>query len=58
MCIGVNISITNKVYVNNVFVNVVIKNLHDILSDDDKLQVRWHNQEILPYEVYVELEVS
>ena len=54
---GVNISITNKEYVNNVFLNVVIKNLHDILSDVDKLQVRWYNQEILPYEVYVELEV-
>ena len=32
--------------------------MHDILSDADKLQVRWGNQEILPYEGYVELEVS
>ena len=28
------------------------------MSDADKLQVRWGNQEILPYEGYVELEVS
>ena len=55
---GVNISIISKEYVNNLFPNVVIKNLHDILSDTDKLQVRWGNQEILPYESYVELEVS
>ena len=32
--------------------------MHDILSDADKLRVRWGNQEILPYEVYAELEVS
>ena len=32
--------------------------MHDILSDADKLQVRWGNQEILPYEGYIELEVS
>ena len=43
---------------NSLFPNVVIKNFHDILSDADKLQVRWGNQEILPYEGYVELEVS
>ena len=55
---GVNIRIISKEYVNNLFPNIVIKNLHDILSDADKLQVRWGNQEILPYEGYVELEVS
>ena len=55
---GANISIISKEYVNDLFPNVVIKNLHDILSDADKLQVRWGNQEILPYEGYVELEVS
>ena len=32
--------------------------MHDILNDADKLQVRRGNQEILPYESYVELEVS
>ena len=48
----------SKEYVNNLFPNVVIKNFHDILSDADKLQVRWGNQEILTYESYVELEVS
>ena len=48
----------SKEYVNNLFPNVVIKNFHDILSDVDKLQVRWGSQEILPYESYVELEVS
>ena len=53
-----NVSIISKEYVNNLFPNVVIKNLHDILSDTDKLQIRWGNQEILPYEGYVELEVS
>ena len=42
---------------NNLFPSVVIKNLH-ILSDADKLQVTWGNQEILSYEDYVELEVS
>ena len=31
--------------------------MHDILSDADKLQVRWDNQEILPHGGYVELEV-
>ena len=46
--IGANISIISKEYVNNFFPNVVIKNLNDILSDADKLQVRWANQEILP----------
>ena len=55
---GVNISIISKEYVNNLFQNVVIKNLLDILNDADKLQVRWGNQEVLPYEGYVELEVS
>ena len=45
-----NISIISKEHVNNFFRNVVIKNLHDILSDVDKLQVRWGNQEILSYE--------
>ena len=55
---GANISIISKKYVNNFFLIVVIKNLRDILSDADKLQVRWGNQEILPYEGYVELEVS
>ena len=48
----------SKEYVNNLFLNVVIKNFHDILSNVGKLQVRWGNQEILPYESYVELEVS
>ena len=48
----------SKEYVNNLFPNIVIKNLHDILSDADKLRVRWGNQEILPYEGCVELEVS
>ena len=52
-----NISIIGKEYVNDLFPNVVIKNLHDILSDADKLQVRWDNQEILPHGGYVELEV-
>ena len=55
---GANISIISKESVNDLFPNAVIKNLHDILSDADKLQVRWGNQEILPYEGYVELEVS
>ena len=55
---GANISIISKAYVNNLFSNVVIKNVHDILSDADKLQVRWGNQEILLYEGYIELEVS
>ena len=55
---GANISIISKEYVIDLFPNVVIKNLHDILSDADKLQVRWGNQEILPYEGYVEREVS
>ena len=55
---GANISIISKEHANNLFPNVVIKNLHDILSDADKLQVRWGNQEILPYKGYVELEVS
>ena len=56
---GANISIISKEYVNDLFPNAVIKNLHDILSHAaDKLQVRWCNQEILPYEGYVELEVS
>ena len=55
---GANISIISKEYVNDLFPNVAIKNLCDILIDADKLQVRWGNQEILPYEGYVELEVS
>ena len=55
---GTNISIISKEYVNNLLPNVVIKNLHNILSDVEKLQVRWGNQEILPYEGSVELEVS
>ena len=38
---GANISIISKEYVNNLFPNVVMKNLHDILSDADRLQVRW-----------------
>ena len=59
---GATISIISKVYVNDSFPNVVINskccNFHDVLSDADKLQVRWGNQEILPYEGYIELEVS
>ena len=35
-----------------------MKNLHDILSDVDKLQVRWGNQEVLPYKGCIKLEVS
>ena len=31
--------------------------MHEFLSDADKLQVRWSNQEILPYEGYLELKV-
>ena len=53
---GVNISIISKEYVSKFFPNVVIKNLHDILSDADKLQVRSGNQEILPYEGHLKLE--
>ena len=48
----------SKEYVNNGFLNVINKNLNDILSDVDNLQVRWCNYEILPYEDYVKLEVS
>ena len=55
---GANISIIMKEYVNNLFPNVVIKNLRNILSDGDELQVRWDNQKILLYEGYVKLEVS
>ena len=55
---GANIIIISKEYVNDLFQNVVIKKLHDILSDADKLPVRWGNQEIIPYEGYTELEVS
>ena len=55
---GANVSIISKEYVNNLFPNVVIKNLHGILSDAEKFQVRCGNQVILPYEGYVELEVS
>ena len=43
---------------DKLFSNFVIKNLHDILSDADKLQLRWGNQEILTCEGYVELEAS
>ena len=46
---GANISVTSKEYVNNVFLHVAIKNLHNILTNVDKLQVRWRNQEILQY---------
>ena len=53
---GANISIISTKYVNDLFPNVVIKNLHDILSDAEKVQFRWGNQEILPNEGYVELE--
>ena len=55
---GANIIIISKEYVNDLLPNVVIKKLHDILSDADKLPVRWGNQEIIPYEGYIELEVS
>ena len=55
---GANISIIIKEYVNNLFPNVVIKNLRNILSDGDELQVRWDNQKILLYEGYVKFEVS
>ena len=54
---GANISITSKEYVNNVFLHVAIKNLHNILTNVDKLQVRWRNQEILQYKA-IKLEVS
>ena len=40
---GANISIVSKEYVNSLFPNAVIKNLHDILSNADKLQVKWDN---------------
>ena len=43
---------------DKLFSNFVIKNLHDILSDADKLQLRWGNQEILTCEGYLELEAS
>ena len=55
---GANICIINKEFVNNFFPNIVIKDLCDILSDADKLQVKWGNNNVLPYEGYVELEVS
>ena len=54
---GAGISIISKEFGNDLFPSVVIKNLHDILSKADKLQIRWSNQEVLPYEGYVELEV-
>ena len=38
---GANVSIICKKFVNNLFPNVIIKNLHDIFSDGDKVQVRW-----------------
>ena len=37
---GANVSIVSKEYVNDIFPNIVIKNLHDILSVADRLQVR------------------
>ena len=36
-------SMMSKDYINNLFPSVLIKDLHDILSDADMLQVRWGN---------------
>ena len=49
---GANRSIINKEYANSLLPNVVIKDFDDILSDADKLQVRWGNQKILPSESF------
>ena len=40
---GGNTSMMSKEYINNLFPSVLIKDLHDILSDADMLQVRWGN---------------
>ena len=56
--IGNSISIISREYINNLFPNVVIKNLHGILSNAEKLLIRWGSQENLPYKGYAELDVS
>ena len=40
---GGNTSTMSKEYINNLFPSVLIKDLHDILSDADMLRVRWGN---------------
>ena len=55
---GANISLISKDYLYYLFPNIVIRNLEDILSEADKLHVKWGNQQDVPYEGYAELEVS
>ena len=53
-----NISIISKEYLYSLFPDLVIQNLQDILSESGKLHARWGNQQEIPYEGYIELEVS
>ena len=55
---GANISIIGKECLYSLFPNISIRNLQDILSESDKLHIRWGNQQEIPYEGYIELEVS
>lgn len=50
---GGKTSMMSKEYINNLFPSVLTKDLHDIQSDADMLQVRWCNQKILLYKGYV-----
>ena len=51
---GVNISIIGKEYLYSLFPDFFIQNLQDILSESDKMHVRWGKQQEIPYERYVE----
>ena len=55
---GANVSIISKDYINKLFPDIIIHSISEMLSDADKLQVRWGNQDVLPYEGFVEVDVA
>jgi len=55
---GANISVINKDYLYNLFPNCSIRNLCEILDDTDQFNVKWGNQNSLPYDGWIDLNVS
>ena len=55
---GANISVMSKSYVRQKFSYLKIRELREILDSTENFQVRWGNQRKLPYDGWVEVEVS
>ena len=55
---GTNISVISKSYVRQKFPYLKSRDFREILDNTENFQVRWGNQRKLPYDGWVEVEVS